>query len=179
MHGTKTLYNTLDWHWFENLTLKHFTLNLLNALSKQVALLKKRTKGVSDGAVPLEGGVPQSEDTDATSSTQSPLKEQGVELEGTEGKQIFYLFFGLELKAVFNLFLMNAFHFLGRRGQQWSNQTHGGFAEESEEAGKPAAEVQRSDANTQGEELPAGQWEWDPAGAAAGETAGAGEDEGA
>uniref|UniRef100_A0AAQ4PBT9 Golgin A4 n=1 Tax=Gasterosteus aculeatus aculeatus TaxID=481459 RepID=A0AAQ4PBT9_GASAC len=59
---------------------------MITVLQTQVALLKKRTKGVSDSAVPLEVVVPQSEDTDATSSTQSPLKEQGVELEVTEGE---------------------------------------------------------------------------------------------
>ncbi|KAM8860342.1 golgin subfamily A member 4 isoform 2-T5 [Spinachia spinachia] len=59
---------------------------IITVLQTQVALLKKRTKGVSDGTVPPEGDVPQSEDRDATSSTQSPLKEQGVELEGTEGE---------------------------------------------------------------------------------------------
>lgn len=76
------------------------------------------------------------------------------------------------------IFLTGVIYFLCRRGQQWSNQTHGSSAEASEEAGKPSAEVQRSDAYTQGEERPAGQWEWNSAGAAAGETAGAGEDEG-
>ncbi|XP_037320794.2 golgin subfamily A member 4 isoform X3 [Pungitius pungitius] len=59
---------------------------MITVLQTQVALLKKQTKGVSDSAVPPEGDVPQSEDADATSSTQSPLNEQGVELEGTEGE---------------------------------------------------------------------------------------------
>lgn len=76
------------------------------------------------------------------------------------------------------IFLTPAFHFLGRRGQQWSSQAYGGPAEESEKAGKHTAQVQRSDAYTQGAERPAEQWEWNSARAAAGETAGAGEDEG-
>ncbi|KAL6101701.1 golga4 [Pungitius sinensis] len=59
---------------------------MITVLQTQVALLKKRTKGVSDSAVPPEGDVPPSEDAHATSSTQSPLNEQGVELEGTEGE---------------------------------------------------------------------------------------------
>lgn len=50
--------------------------------------MKKRVKVVSDGAVQGQGDVPQSEDAlDSSSSTQSPLKEQGVESEVTEGKQ--------------------------------------------------------------------------------------------
>lgn len=40
---------------------------------------------VPDGAVPPEGEVPQSEDV-LDSSTQSPLKGQGVEAEVTEGE---------------------------------------------------------------------------------------------
>lgn len=55
----------------------------------QVALLKKRMKGVSDGAVTLEGGVNQAENA-AESSTQSPSKEQ-EELEATEGNEIFFI----------------------------------------------------------------------------------------
>lgn len=56
----------------------------------QVALLKKRMKGVSDGAVPLEGEVNQAENA-AQSSTQSPSKEQGEEPEVTEGSEIFFM----------------------------------------------------------------------------------------
>ncbi|XP_031727562.1 golgin subfamily A member 4 isoform X2 [Anarrhichthys ocellatus] len=61
---------------------------MITVLQTQVALLKKRAMVVSDGAVPPEGDVPQSEDanSDSTSSTQSPLKEQGVEPEATEGE---------------------------------------------------------------------------------------------
>ncbi|XP_075933332.1 golgin subfamily A member 4 isoform X4 [Anarhichas minor] len=61
---------------------------MITVLQTQVALLKKRATVVSDGAVPPEGDVPQSEDanSDSTSSTQSPLKEQGVEPEATEGE---------------------------------------------------------------------------------------------
>ncbi|XP_051233199.1 golgin subfamily A member 4 isoform X2 [Dicentrarchus labrax] len=55
---------------------------MITVLQTQVALLKKRTKGVSDGAV---GDVPQSEDA-PDSSTQSPLKEQGIEPDVTEGE---------------------------------------------------------------------------------------------
>lgn len=55
----------------------------------QVALLKKRMKGVSDGAVPLEGEVNQAENA-AQSSTQSPSKEQ-EEPEVTEGSEIFFM----------------------------------------------------------------------------------------
>lgn len=56
----------------------------------QVALLKKRMKGVSDGAVPLEGEVNQAENA-AQSSTQSPSKEQGEEPEVTDGSEIFFM----------------------------------------------------------------------------------------
>lgn len=152
--------------------------------------MKKRAKGVSDGAVPPEGDVSQSEDaSDSASCTQSPLKEQEVEPEVTEGKQTFCVYCrSVTSYCVWDscenhfylgvIFLTRAFYSVDRRGQQWSNQTYGGSAEESEEAGKPAAEVQRRDAYTQGAERPAGQWEWNSAGAAAGETAGAGEDEG-
>lgn len=55
----------------------------------QVALLKKRMKGLSDGAVPLED-VNQAENS-IESSTQSPSKEQGEEPEPTESKEIFSL----------------------------------------------------------------------------------------
>lgn len=82
----------------------------------QVALLKKRMKGVSDGAAPLEGDVNQAENA-AESSPQSPSKKQGEEPEATEGNEIslvplkaFMLFLGV--------FLMVALHFLLRRGQQ-------------------------------------------------------------
>lgn len=50
----------------------------------QVALLKKRMKGGSDGAVLLEGNANQDENS-AESSTQSPSKEQGEEPEAPEG----------------------------------------------------------------------------------------------
>lgn len=53
----------------------------------QVALLKKRVKGVSDGAMPSEGEVPQPEGAvDSASPTHSPSKEQGLESEVAEGK---------------------------------------------------------------------------------------------
>lgn len=63
--------------------------------------MKKRAKGVSAGAVPPEGDVPQFEDadSDSASSTQSPLKEQGVEPEVTEGKHIFISIFVFWLGA--------------------------------------------------------------------------------
>lgn len=54
----------------------------------QVALLKKRMKGISDGAVPPEGDVNQAENA-SESSTLSPSKEQGEEPEATEGNEIF------------------------------------------------------------------------------------------
>lgn len=50
----------------------------------QVALLKKRMKGGSDVAVPLEEDANQAENS-AKSSTQSPSKEQGEEPEAPEG----------------------------------------------------------------------------------------------
>ncbi|KAM6922748.1 golgin subfamily A member 4 isoform 3-T7 [Lycodopsis pacificus] len=60
---------------------------MITVLQTQVALLKKRATVVSDGAVPPEGDVPQSENANSDStSTQSPLKEQGVEPEATEGE---------------------------------------------------------------------------------------------
>uniref|UniRef100_A0A672YGM6 GRIP domain-containing protein n=1 Tax=Sphaeramia orbicularis TaxID=375764 RepID=A0A672YGM6_9TELE len=52
---------------------------MITVLQTQVALMKKRLKGVSDGAVPPEGQLPQSEDS--TSVQQSPSKEQEVEPE--------------------------------------------------------------------------------------------------
>lgn len=53
-------------------------------------MLKKRVKGVTDGAVPPEGELLQSEDAaDSTSVPQSPSKDQGVEAEVTEGKHTF------------------------------------------------------------------------------------------
>lgn len=57
---------------------------------QQVALLKKRMKGVSDGAVPLEGDVNQAEHA-AETFTQSPSNEQGEEPEATEGNEIFLI----------------------------------------------------------------------------------------
>ncbi|XP_034753594.1 golgin subfamily A member 4 isoform X3 [Etheostoma cragini] len=61
---------------------------MITVLQTQVALLKKRAKGVSADAVPHEGDVPQSEDADSDSATttQSPFKEQGAEPELTEGE---------------------------------------------------------------------------------------------
>lgn len=53
--------------------------------ASQVALLKKRVKGVSDSAAPPEGELSQSEDLNSTQ--QSPPNEQEVEPEVTEGKQ--------------------------------------------------------------------------------------------
>lgn len=52
--------------------------------------MKKRMKGVSDGAVPLEGDVNQAENA-TESSTQSPSKEQGEEPEASEGNEIFFI----------------------------------------------------------------------------------------
>lgn len=52
--------------------------------------MKKRMKGVSDGAVPLEGDINQAENA-AESSIQSPSKEQGEEPEATEGNEIFFM----------------------------------------------------------------------------------------
>lgn len=53
--------------------------------------MKKRQKAVSDGAVPSEGEVPQSEDAvDSASLIQSPSKEQGVESEVPEGKLLMH-----------------------------------------------------------------------------------------
>lgn len=54
----------------------------------QVALLKKRMKGVSDGA--LEGDVNEAKSA-AESSTQSLSKDQGEEPEATEGNEIFFM----------------------------------------------------------------------------------------
>ncbi|XP_068423239.1 golgin subfamily A member 4 isoform X2 [Clinocottus analis] len=61
---------------------------MISVLQTQVALLKKRSKGFTEGAVAPEGDVPQSDDadSDSTSSTQSPLKGQGVEPEVTQGE---------------------------------------------------------------------------------------------
>ncbi|KAF7659211.1 hypothetical protein LDENG_00001480 [Lucifuga dentata] len=61
---------------------------MITVLQTQVALLKKRCKGVSDGALPSEAEVSQSEDAvDSVSAPQSPSKEQGTEPEvtGVEG----------------------------------------------------------------------------------------------
>lgn len=52
--------------------------------------MKKRVKGVSDDAVPLEGEVNQAENA-AQSSTQSPSKEEGEEPEATEGWEIYFI----------------------------------------------------------------------------------------
>lgn len=54
--------------------------------------MKKRVKVGSDGSVPLEGEVPQSDDA-SNASTQSPVKEQEEVPEVPEGMQI--LFFTL------------------------------------------------------------------------------------
>ncbi|XP_074502390.1 golgin subfamily A member 4 isoform X2 [Sebastes fasciatus] len=59
---------------------------MITVLQTQVALLKKRAKVVSGAALPPDGDGPQSEDADPDSSTQSPLKEHGVEPEVTEGE---------------------------------------------------------------------------------------------
>lgn len=48
-------------------------------------------KGVTDGAVPLEGDVSQADNT-SDSSAQSPLKEQGEEPEASEGMQTFCVY---------------------------------------------------------------------------------------
>ncbi|XP_056291197.1 golgin subfamily A member 4 isoform X2 [Pseudoliparis swirei] len=63
---------------------------MISVLQTQVSLSKKRSKGVTEGAVPAEGGVPRSQDadSDSTSSAQSPLKGQEVEPEVTEGEGI-------------------------------------------------------------------------------------------
>ncbi|XP_037534254.1 golgin subfamily A member 4 [Nematolebias whitei] len=60
---------------------------MITVLQTQVALLKKRVKGVSDSSLPPEGEVPQSEVAqESLSAMQSPSKEQGLEPEGTEGE---------------------------------------------------------------------------------------------
>ncbi|KAK1905590.1 hypothetical protein KUDE01_012770, partial [Dissostichus eleginoides] len=59
---------------------------MITVLQTQVSLLKKRSKVVSAGSVPPGGDVPQSEDADPTSSTQSPLKEQREGPDVTEGE---------------------------------------------------------------------------------------------
>ncbi|KAM9847690.1 golgin subfamily A member 4 isoform 2-T2 [Aulostomus maculatus] len=56
---------------------------MITVLQTQVALLKKRVKGVSDGAAPPEGGASTSEDA-AGSVSVSPSKDGGVEPEVTE-----------------------------------------------------------------------------------------------
>ncbi|CAB1453625.1 unnamed protein product [Pleuronectes platessa] len=59
----------------------------ISVLQTQVALLKKRVKVSSDEALPPENEVPQSRDTeDSSSAAQSPSKEQGAEPEVTEGE---------------------------------------------------------------------------------------------
>ncbi|XP_020777077.2 golgin subfamily A member 4 [Boleophthalmus pectinirostris] len=55
---------------------------MISVLQTQVALLKKRVKGVSDGALLPEGQVSQSEDS--TSAPKSPPNEQEAESEVTE-----------------------------------------------------------------------------------------------
>lgn len=74
-------------------------------------------KGVSDGAVPLEGDVNQAENA-AESSTQSPSKEQGEEPEATEGRAIYFILNDHQVGKVFFMFLIAALYFLIRRGQQ-------------------------------------------------------------
>lgn len=55
---------------------------MITVLQTQVALLKRRVKGVSDGPLPPEGDALQSEgSSDSTSAAQSPSKEQGNEPE--------------------------------------------------------------------------------------------------
>lgn len=54
--------------------------------------MKKRAKGFSDGPVPTEDDVPQSEDA-PDSSTQSPSKEHGEVPEVTEGGETFCVYF--------------------------------------------------------------------------------------
>ncbi|XP_029926773.1 golgin subfamily A member 4 isoform X1 [Myripristis murdjan] len=58
---------------------------MITVLQTQVALLKKRVKGVSDGAVPPENEASQSADAvDSASAPQSPSKEPEVEPGPTE-----------------------------------------------------------------------------------------------
>lgn len=59
---------------------------------RQVALLKKRTKGLSDGA--LEGDVNQAENA-PESSTQSPSKDPGDEPKAIGGREICLIYFVL------------------------------------------------------------------------------------
>ncbi|KAK5613004.1 hypothetical protein CRENBAI_003185 [Crenichthys baileyi] len=55
---------------------------MITVLQTQVALFKKRVKGVSDGPLPSEGDALQSEvASDSTSAAQSPSKEQRLEPE--------------------------------------------------------------------------------------------------
>lgn len=83
----------------------------------QVALLKKRVKGVSDGAVPLEGDNPQTDDV-SDSSRQSPSKEQGEEPEVAEGVHSAKINL-LSVKCIQESFLLRVmFCFADRRGQQ-------------------------------------------------------------
>ncbi|KAM3863047.1 golgin subfamily A member 4 [Diretmus argenteus] len=59
---------------------------MVTVLQTQVALLKKRCKGFSGGAVPPEGEVPQSEDAvDSASAPQSPSKEAEAGVTEEEG----------------------------------------------------------------------------------------------
>ncbi|XP_068597008.1 golgin subfamily A member 4 [Brachionichthys hirsutus] len=58
---------------------------MISVLQTQVALLKMRAKGFSDGPVPSEGEVPQSDEA-SESSSQSPLKAEDAEPEATAGE---------------------------------------------------------------------------------------------
>lgn len=85
--------------------------------------MKKRVKVGSDGSVPLEGEVPQSDDASNT-STQSPVKEQEEAPEVPEGMQTLFCFFHSELVVEISClwvmgfgFFTSAFYFLDRRGQ--------------------------------------------------------------
>lgn len=82
---------------------------------RQVALLKKRTKGLPDGA--LEGDVNQAENA-PESSTQSPSKDPGDEPKATEGREIRLIYFVLSGSSHAFMFLIAALYFLIRRGQQ-------------------------------------------------------------
>lgn len=70
-----------------------FSVAVIFGSFSQVALLKKRCKGVADAAPPPENEVPQSEDiVDSGSAPQTPSKEQETEAEVTEGKLSFKVF---------------------------------------------------------------------------------------
>lgn len=87
--------------------------------------MKKRVKVGSDGSVPLEGEVPQSDDASNT-STQSPVKEQEEAAEVPEGMQI--LFFTLDsgnlmfVGDVFCCFFL-PLHFISWTGEGNSDPT--------------------------------------------------------